>query len=52
MEPYCTCVEVLEKICDQFLAQRTAAVIYLTNTENYGRETVASQYFLELAKYS
>ena len=43
--------EVLSKICEQFLSQNIAALIYITNSEKYGRETVASQYFLELAKY-
>ena len=43
--------EVLSKICEQFLSQHIAALIYITNSEKYGRETVASQYFLELAKY-
>ena len=43
--------EVLGKICDQFLNNNTAAVFYLTNDENYGRYSVASQYFIQLAQY-
>ena len=42
---------VLGKICDQFLNNNTAAVFYLTNDENYGRYSVASQYFIQLAQY-
>ena len=29
---------------------QVAALVYITNSENYDRGTVASQYFLELAK--
>ena len=43
--------EVLDKICDQFLANNTSAVFYLTNDENYGPVSVASQYFIQLAQY-
>ena len=43
--------EVLGKICDQFLANNTSAVFYLTNDENYGAVSVASQYFIQLAQY-
>ncbi|XP_023329330.1 glutamate receptor ionotropic, NMDA 2C [Eurytemora carolleeae] len=43
--------QVLEKICEKFLGGNIVSLLYLTNSENYGRETVASQYFLELAKY-
>jgi hypothetical protein len=32
-------------------ANKTAAILYLTDSENYGRETVASQYFMQLAEY-
>ena len=43
--------EVLGKICDQFLANNTSAVFYLTNDENYGAVSIASQYFIQLAQY-
>ena len=33
-----------------YMMLQVAALVYITNSENYGRETVASQYFLELAK--
>ena len=51
MERIPTPTEVLGKICDQFLANNTSAVFYLTNDENYGRYSVASQYFIQLAQY-
>ena len=35
----------------QFLANNTAAILYLTDTENYGRDSVSSQYFMQLAQY-
>ena len=35
----------------QFLANNTAAILYLTDNENYGRDSVASQYFMQLAQY-
>ena len=46
-----TPTEVLGKICDSFLTNKTSAVFYLTNDENYGRYSVASQYFIQLAQY-
>ena len=35
----------------QFLENNTAAILYLTDNENYGRDSVASQYFMQLAQY-
>ncbi len=35
----------------QFLANKTAAILYFTDSENYGRDSVASQYFMQLAQY-
>ena len=35
----------------QFLANNTAAILYLTDSENYGQDSVASQYFMQLAQY-
>ena len=43
--------EILNKLCKQFLSNNTAAILYLTNSETYGRDTVASQYFMQLAQY-
>ena len=33
----------LDKICDHFLANHTAIVLYMTDSLNYGRHTMASQ---------
>ncbi len=43
--------EVLDKICDHFLPNRTVVVIYMTESSGHGRQTMASQYFLQLAQY-
>ncbi|CAB4054253.1 GRIN2B [Lepeophtheirus salmonis] len=51
IEPTPSPTQVLNKICRQFLANKTAVVLYLTNSENYGQDTVASQYFIHLARY-
>jgi len=32
-------------------ANKTAAILYLADNENYGRDSVASQYFMQLAEY-
>lgn len=50
VQPMPSPTEVLSKICDQFLANQTAAILYLTDSENYGRDTVASQYFMQLGE--
>ena len=34
--------EVLGKICDQFLNQNIASVVYITNSEKYGRSVSQS----------
>ena len=34
-----------------FLANNTAAIMYLTDSEDYGRDSVARQYFMQLAQY-
>ncbi len=44
-------MQVLDKICSHFLSNRTAAIVYLTDSESYGRHAMASQYFLQLANY-
>ena len=51
LQPIPAPTEVLEKICDQFLANKTAVLFYMTDSEHYGRHTMASQYFLQLAQY-
>ena len=51
VQPIPTPTEVLGKICDQFLKNNTAAILYLNDNENYGRYSVASQYFIQLAQY-
>ena len=51
IQPIPAPTEILDKICNQFLANSTAAILYLTNSESYGRDTVASQYFMQLAQY-
>lgn len=51
LQPIPAPTEVLHKICDQFLANKTAVLFYMTDSENYGRHTMASQYFLQLAQY-
>ena len=33
------------------MENNTAAILYLTDNENYGRDSVASQYFMQLAQY-
>ena len=35
----------------QHLANGSAAIIYFTNTEKFGRTTAASQYFLQMAGF-
>ena len=51
LQPIPSPTEVLEKLCDRFLANQTAVLIYMTDSEIYGRHTMASQYFLQLAQY-
>ena len=36
-------LQVLDKICNHFLANHTAIVLYMTDSLNYGRHTMASQ---------
>ena len=33
------------------MANNTAAIMYLTDSEDYGRDSVARQYFMQLAQY-
>ena len=43
--------EVLGKICDQFLSRNIASVVYITNSEKYGR-WVKSITILQIFKYA
>ncbi|OXA60817.1 Glutamate receptor ionotropic, NMDA 2B [Folsomia candida] len=48
----CTFIaNILGTLCDEFLHKNVSAILYLTNSELYGRSTAASQYFLQLAGY-
>ena len=47
----CWSTDILDSLCEKFLSQNVSAILYLTNTELYGRSTAASQYFLQLAGY-
>jgi len=42
---------ILKTLCDKFLENNVTTIIYMTNSENFGRATAASQYFLQLAGY-
>ncbi|XP_066971386.1 glutamate receptor ionotropic, NMDA 2B-like isoform X1 [Macrobrachium rosenbergii] len=42
---------ILETLCDQFLPNNVSAILYLFNSENYGRSTASVQYFFQLAGY-
>jgi len=42
---------ILKTLCDTFLENNVTTIIYMTNSENFGRSTAASQYFLQLAGY-
>jgi ionotropic glutamate receptor NMDA 2B len=43
--------DILGTLCNEFLKKNVSAILYLTNSELYGRSTAASQYFLQLAGY-
>ena len=43
VQPMPAPTEILDKICTQFLPNHTAAILYLTDSETYGRDSVASQ---------
>ena len=42
---------ILSALCDVFLEEQVAAIIYINNKEQYGRNTASTQYFLQLARY-
>ena len=43
--------EILSNLCDNFLEKNVSTIVYLTNSELFGRSTASSQYFLQLASY-
>ena len=43
--------EILDSLCQDFLPRNVSAILYLTNSELFGRSTASSQYFLQLASY-
>ena len=43
--------EILDNLCDKFLRHNVTTILYLTNSELFGRSTASSQYFLQLASY-
>merc|ERR1719483_1061116 len=42
---------ILKNLCETFLENNVTTIIYMTNSEHFGRTTAASQYFLQLAGY-
>ena len=44
-------LEMLEKLCSNFLQNNVSAILYLSNWEEYGRSTASAQYFLQIANY-
>ena len=43
--------EILDSLCQDFLPRNVSAILYLTNSELFGRSTASSQYFLQLGSY-
>ena len=43
--------EILDNLCQDFLEKNVTTIVYLTNSELFGRSTASSQYFLQLASY-
>ena len=42
---------ILDLVCETFLKRSVSAILFLSNTELYGRNTAAAQYFLQLTNY-
>ncbi|KAG0729982.1 hypothetical protein GWK47_029225 [Chionoecetes opilio] len=40
---------ILETLCDNFLPNNVSAILYLFNSETYGRSTASVQYFFQMA---
>ena len=43
--------EILDNLCERFLKKNVSTILFLTNSELFGRSTASSQYFLQLASY-
>ncbi|XP_076049036.1 glutamate receptor ionotropic, NMDA 2B-like [Oratosquilla oratoria] len=43
--------KILDTLCERFLPRNISAILYLFNSESYGRSTASVQYFLQLAGY-
>jgi hypothetical protein len=42
---------ILDMVCETFLKRNVSAILFLSNTELYGRNIAAAQYFLQLTNY-
>ena len=42
---------ILNVVCKNFLNRNVSTILFLSNTELYGRNTAAAQYFLQLTNY-
>lgn len=42
---------ILDLVCETFLKRSVSAILFLSNTELYGRNTAAAQYFLQLTNF-
>ncbi|XP_050721991.1 glutamate receptor ionotropic, NMDA 2B-like [Eriocheir sinensis] len=51
MLPSSSPTRILETLCDKFLPKNVSAILYLFNSETYGRSTASVQYFFQLAGY-
>ena len=45
------CAAILDVVCENFLKKNVSTILFLSNTELYGRNTAAAQYFLQLTNY-
>ena len=49
--PFSFVPAILDLVCETFLKRNVSAILFLSNTELYGRNTAAAQYFLQLTNY-
>ena len=47
----CVSTAILDLVCETFLKRNVSTILFLSNSELYGRNTAAAQYFLQLANY-
>jgi len=47
----CISAAILDLVCETFLKRNVSTILFLSNSELYGRNTAAAQYFLQLANY-